>query len=74
VYVDAEDEGFLAVFVVDNNCEVAIMSSVAGTDATEVERELLLLLAVFPLVEADEIVLLVFARGPRDEFLDELLL
>lgn len=74
MYVDAEDEGFLAVFVVDNNCAVAIMSSVAGTDVTEVDRELLLLLAVFPLVEADEIMLVVLARGPRDEFLDELLL
>jgi len=74
VYVDAEDEGFLAVFVVEYNCEVASMSSVAGTDATEVERELLLLLAVFPLVKADELMLVVFVRGPRDEFLDELLL
>jgi hypothetical protein len=64
VYVDAEDDGFLAVFIVDNDCEVAIMSSAAETDATEVERELLLLLVVFPLVEADEIILAVFAWGP----------
>lgn len=71
--MDAEDEGFLALFVVDN-CEVAITSSAAGTDATEVEREFLLLLAVFPLVEADEIMLVVLAWGPWDEFLDELLL
>jgi hypothetical protein len=74
VYVDAEAEGFLAVFVAVNDCEVAITSSPAGTDATELERELLLLPAGFPLVEPDEIMLVVFTREPRDEFLDELLL
>jgi hypothetical protein len=74
-YVDADDEGFLAVFVVNTDCEVASGSSpVPGTDATELERELLLLLTAFPLVGADEITLAAFARAPRDELLDELLL
>jgi hypothetical protein len=72
--VDADD-GFLAVFVVNTDCEVASKSSPApGTDATELERELLRLLTAFTPVGADEITLAVFTWAPRDELLDELLL
>jgi hypothetical protein len=69
------DDGFLEVFVVNADCEVACKSSpVPRTDATELERALLRLLRAFPPVSADEITLVVFASTPREELLDELLL
>jgi hypothetical protein len=71
VYVDTDD-CFLAPFATDTACEEPSKSSpVPGIDVMELEQELFLFLTVFPLVGGDKFMLVVFARAPRDELLDE---